>query len=168
MRLDFRPFRATALVLALVGLAACDDSSGSGSNLDGSYDLTAATISETGERVPLPGILYEGSVTDGGTTFNVREEVLNSSIDFDGDDREYTFTAQFRISETSNRFPAEVVTLTERGSYRVNGSTISFTVDDDSPDFVLNDGTGSLDDGTVFVDVSDPFFDDDLVFEFDR
>ena len=171
MRLSLRPARAAALIVALAGLAACDsDSTGSGSNAGGRYNVTAARIPVSGtqtQRVSLPGVLYEGGATIGNVDYNIREELTNSSIILDGDDRSYSFVGTFRITETSGRLAPETVTLEETGTYRVSGNSIVFAIDDNSPDLAL-DGDGTISNGVINVEVTDPFFDDDLEFEFRR
>lgn len=171
MRLSLRPARAVALIVALAGLAACDsDSTGSGSNAGGTYNVVAGRIpvSETQtQRVTLPGVLYQGGATIGNVDYNIREELTGSSIILDGRDRSYSFVGTFRITEVNNRLAPETVTVEETGTYRVNGTSIVFAIDENSPDLSL-DGDGTISDGVITVEVTDPFFDDDLQFEFRR
>lgn len=171
MQLSLRPVRAVALALAFVGLAACDgDSTGSGSIDGGTYNVIAATVptgAQTSQRVTLPGVLYTGGATYNGSDINVREELLNSSITLDERDRSYIWVGTFRMTNTGTNTVLDQSTVSEVGTYDVSGGTIYFAMNGNTQDVYL-DGSGTVRDGTIRVAVTDPYFGDNLDFEFRR
>lgn len=167
-RLEASVRKFLPIVLALLfPLAACENIYVP-DDADGSYRVARVTLSSTGQtRSATPSVvLYEGSMTRGATRYDVIYELVDARIDLTERNGRYTFTGVYRLTERNGRFPTEVETGTEYGTYDIYGDEISFQEDRNS-DFFL-DASGKISGRTIEVGVYDPIFEEKDFYQFRR
>ena len=157
------------LVLALALVAACGDSTGTDTSVGGEYTLVASLVSSLDDgqttRKTVPVVLYEGPATaSNGAVFDIRFEVVSSRMTLVESGSTYQFTGTYRLSETRNRFPAETETFTASGTYARDGSTLTLSPSSSSEVGINSDAM--LFNGKLSVDVTDPFFGFESLYEF--
>ena len=155
------------LLALLVPLAACDNVFDP-NNLDGSYEVVRVTLGSTGQtRSASPSVvLYQGSMTRGSSRYEVRYELVDGLLELDDRFEEYSFTGVYRLTELNGRFPTEIVTSTEFGTYDVFGNEIEFFADRGSDLFLEEFGT--ISGRTIEVGVYDPIFEERDFYQFRR
>ncbi|CAA9318176.1 MAG: hypothetical protein AVDCRST_MAG68-2781 [uncultured Gemmatimonadetes bacterium] len=157
------------LVLALTLVAACGDSTGTDTSVGGEYTLVAGIVSslDNGQttRKTVPVVLYEGQATaQSGAVFDIRFELLGSRMTLVESGSTYQFSGTYRITETRGRFPPDTETFTASGSYSLDGSTLTLTPSGSSEVDINPDAT--LFRGKLSMDVADPFFGIESLYEF--
>jgi hypothetical protein len=76
----------------------------------------------------------------------------------------YSFSAEYRITETGNRFAPFIEGVFEDGTYQSRANTITFS----STDGESLDVTGTLQGETLAVGVTDPIFEERETYTFSR
>ncbi|HEX8362282.1 MAG TPA: hypothetical protein VF613_19345 [Longimicrobium sp.] len=157
------------MVLALTILAGCnDDSTGVDTSVGGSYALESGLVFSFDDaqttRKPVPIVLYEGPASNGSATFNIRFELLGSTMTLEESGRTFQFSGTYRLSETANRFQPQTETFTASGTYSVDGSDITFAPAGSSEVGIGSDGL--LYRGKLSVEVTDPFLGLETLYEF--
>ncbi len=156
------------LVLALTVLAGCDDSTGVDTSVGGTYELESGLVTSFDDgqttRQEMPITLYEGLASSGSASFDIRFEILSSTMTLSEAGRTYQFAGTYRLSETQNRFAPETETFTASGTYSVDGSDITFAPSSSSEVGIRGDGM--LYRGKLSVEVTDPFLGIETLYEF--
>jgi hypothetical protein len=158
------------LVLALALVAACgDDGTGIDTSVGGEYTLVASVVSslDNGQttRRTAPVVLYEGPATaSSGAVFDIRFELISSRMTLVESGSTYQFSGTYRLTETRGRFPAETETFTASGTYSRDGSRLTLAPSASSEVDLNSDAM--LFNGKLSVDVTDPFFGIESLYEF--
>lgn len=156
----------TALAFAAVVTAGCsgDSPTDPTDRVAGSY--AASTVRVDGQTRSLPAVLYDGPVTDGTNRYEARYEVTAVSLTLNRQDETYTYSGTYRLVSRDGRFATETATATDHGTYSVEGDRVHFDSDrglDGPLDF-----WGTTGDGTITLEATDPFFEEQNVYVFRR
>jgi hypothetical protein len=158
------------LVLALALLAACSDSTGIDTRVGGEYQLVSGYVFsfEDGQttRQAIPIVLYEGLASNQTSTFDIRFEIVSSTMTLDEARNTFQFAGTYRLSERTNRFPPETETFTASGTYSLDGSDLTLVPSTSSE--VGIGGDAMLYKGKLSVEVTDPFFGLENLYEFEK
>jgi hypothetical protein len=155
----------TALAFATLLSAGCSDNpTDPTAQVAGSYD--ASTVEVEGQTRSLPAVLYDGPVTSGTSRFDVRYEVVAVELDLNRQNQLYAYRGAYRLVSKDGRFATRTETITDQGTYSVEGNRVHFDSDrglDGPLDF-----WGTMRNGTLTLEAADPLFEEQNVYEFRR